>query len=178
MSEYNVTRNVGLKALTLDDGDEIVNVLFTDNEKVGIVTEGGNFLMIATEDIRPIGRVAKGVKAIKLNDGDGVASARIIPADTTMIASISGNGLFKKTGIDEFVIQGRGTKGAKIQKLNDGDWIADFYPIVKDGDILVASTHACIKLTTNDIPIFSKGALGNKSIKLNPKDNVVGISIY
>ena len=178
MSEYNVTRNVGLKALTLEDGDEIVNVLFTDNEKVGIVTEGGNFLMITTEDIRPIGRVAKGVKAIKLNDGDGVASARIIPADTTMIASISGNGLFKKTSIDEFVVQGRGTKGAKIQKLNDGDWIADFYPIVKDGDILVASTHACIKLTTNDIPIFSKGALGNKSIKLNPKDNVVGISIY
>ena len=178
MSEYNVTRNVGLKALTLEDGDEIVNVLFTDNEKVGIVTEGGNFLMITTEDIRPIGRVAKGVKAIKLNDGDGVASARIIPADTTMIASISGNGLFKKTSIDEFVVQGRGTKGAKIQKLNDGDWIADFYPIVKDGDILVASTNACIKLTTNDIPIFSKGALGNKSIKLNPKDNVVGISIY
>ena len=178
MSEYNVTRNVGLKALTLEDGDEIVNVLFTDNEKVGIVTEGGNFLMVATEDIRPIGRVAKGVKAIKLNDGDGVASARIIPADTTMIASISGNGLFKKTSIDEFVVQGRGTKGAKIQKLNDGDWIADFYPIVKDGDILVASTNACIKLTTNDIPIFSKGALGNKSIKLNPKDNVVGISIY
>ena len=178
MSEYNVTRNVGLKALTLEDGDEIVNVLFTDNEKVGIVTEGGNFLMITTEDIRPIGRVAKGVKAIKLNDGDGVASARIVPADTTMIASISGNGLFKKTSIDEFVVQGRGTKGAKIQKLNDGDWIADFYPIVKDGDILVASTHACIKLTTNDIPIFSKGALGNKSIKLNPKDNVVGISIY
>ena len=178
MSEYNVTRNVGLKALTLEDGDEIVNVLFTDNEKVGIVTEGGNFLMITTDDIRPIGRVAKGVKAIKLNDGDGVASARIIPADTTMIASISGNGLFKKTSIDEFVVQGRGTKGAKIQKLNDGDWIADFYPIVKDGDILIASTNACIKLTTNDIPIFSKGALGNKSIKLNPKDNVVGISIY
>lgn len=178
MSEYNVTRNVGLKALTLEDGDEIVNVLFTDNEKVGIVTEGGNFLIITTEDIRPIGRVAKGVKAIKLNDGDGVASARIIPVDTTMIASISGNGLFKKTDIDEFVVQGRGTKGAKIQKLNDGDWIADFYPIVKDGDILVASTHACIKLTTNDIPIFSKGALGNKSIKLNPKDNIVGISIY
>lgn len=178
MSEYNVTRNVGLKALTLDEGDEIVNVLFTDNEKVGIVTEGGNFLMIATEDIRPIGRVAKGVKAIKLNDGDGVASARIIPADTTMIASISGNGLFKKTDIEEFVVQGRGTKGAKIQKLNDGDWMADFYPIVKDGEILVASTNACIKLTTNDIPIFSKGAMGNKSIKLNAKDNVVGISIY
>lgn len=177
LSEYNITRNVGLKALTLDEGDEIVNVLFTDNDKVGILTEGGNFLMIETEDIRPIGRVAKGVKAVKLNDGDNVASARAIPSDTIMIASISGNGLFKKTNIGEFAVQGRGTKGAKIQKLNEGDWMADFYPIVKDGEILVASTNACIKLTTNDIPIFSKGAMGNKSIKLNAKDNVIGISI-
>ena len=178
LSEYNINRNVGLKALTLDEGDEIVDVLFTDKERVGILTETGNFIMIATDDIRPIGRVAKGVKAIKLNDGDGVASARIIPEDTSMIASISGNGLFKKTSIDEFTIQGRGTKGAKIQKLNDGDWMADFCPFTKDGEILVASTNACIKLTTNDIPTLSKGTLGNKSIKLNPKDNVIGISIY
>ena len=178
LAEYNITRNVGLKALTLDEGDEIVNVLFTDNDKVGILTEMGNFLMIETEDIRAIGRVAKGVKAVKLNDGDSVASARAIPVETTMIASISGNGLFKKTNIGEFAVQGRGTKGSKIQKLNDGDWMADFYPIVRDGEVLVASTHACIKLTTNDIPIFSKGALGNKSIKLNPTDNVVRISIY
>ena len=177
LSEYNITRNVGLKALTLDEGDEIVNVLFTDNDKVGILTETGNFLMIETEDIRPIGRIAKGVKAVKLNDGDCVASAHIVPADTIMIASISGNGLFKKTGIEEFVVQGRGTKGTKIQKLNEGDWMADFYPIVRESEILVASTNACIKLTTNDIPIFSKGAMGNKSIKLNAKDNVIGISI-
>ena len=178
LSEYNVTRNVGLKALTLDEGDEIVNVLFTSDDKVGIVTEGGNFLMITTEDIRPIGRVARGVKAIKLNDGDGVASARIVPSDTTAIASISGNGLFKKTGIEEFTTQGRGTKGAKIQKVSDGDWIADFYPIVRDGEIYVASTSSCLKLLTSDIPLFSKGAQGNKSIKLGPKDNVIGISIY
>ena len=177
LSEYNITRNVGLKALTLDDGDEIVNVLFTDNDKVGILTETGNFLIIETEDIRPIGRVAKGVKAVKLNDGDGVANARVIPTDTTMLASISGNGLFKKTPIEEFVVQGRGTKGAKIQKLNDGDWMTDFYPITRDSEILVASTNACIKLTTNDIPVFSKGALGNKSIKLGEKDNVIGISV-
>ena len=178
LSEYNISRNVGLKALTLDEGDEIVNVIFTDEDKVGILTETGNFLIIETADIRPIGRVAKGVKAVKLNDGDGVAAARVVPADTKMLASISGGGLFKKTEISEFQTQGRGTKGAKIQKLNEGDWMADFCPIINDGEVLVASTNACIKLTTNDIPVFSKGALGNKSIKLQPKDNVVRISIY
>ena len=178
LSEYNISRNVGLKAITLDEGDEIVNVLFTDEEKVGIVTEYGNFLMITTDDIRPIGRVARGIRAIKLNDGDGVANARIIPDDTRFIASISGEGLFKKTPIEEFVVQGRNTKGAKIQRLNDGDWIADFFPIEKDGEVIIGSTHSCIKLTTADIPVFSKGALGNKSIKLAPKSNVVGISIF
>lgn len=178
LSEYNISRNVGLKALTLDEGDEIVNVIFTDEDKVGILTETGNFLIIETADIRPIGRVAKGVKAVKLNEDDGVAAARVIPADTKMLASISGGGLFKKTEISEFQTQGRGTKGAKIQRLNEGDWMADFCPIINDGEVLVASTNACIKLTTNDIPVFSKGALGNKSIKLQPKDNVVRISIY
>ena len=55
--------------------------------------------------------------------------------------------------------------------------MADFFPITKDGEVLVASTNACIKLTTNDIPLLSKGALGNKSIKLGPLHNVVKISI-
>ncbi len=177
LSEYNMTRKVAIKALALDEGDEIVSVVFTGTDRIGILTEAGNFLMIETEDIRPIGRVARGVRAIKLNDGDNVVSARIIPDSTTFIASISGAGLFKKTDFSEFVTQGRGTKGAKIQKLNAGDWMADFYPITRDGEILIAATSACIKLTTNDVPALSKGALGNKSIKLNAKDNVIGISL-
>lgn len=177
LSEYNMTRKGAIKALTLDPGDEIVSVVFTSTDRAGVLTETGNFIMIETEDIRPIGRVARGVKAIKLNDGDYVISARIIPDDTKYIASISGSGLFKKTHFDEFSTQGRGTKGSKIQKVSDGDYMADFHPITKDGEVLIASTNACIKLTTDDVPIFSRGALGNKSIKLGPLHNVVKISI-
>ena len=179
IEEYNMTRKGALKALTLDPGDEITNVIFTNNDKVGILTEMGNFIIIETESIRPIGRVARGVKAITLNEGDNVISVCTIPEGTTHLASISGNGLFKRTSISEFAVQGRGTKGNKIQKLNDGDWMADFCPVTANAkDVLIASTSSSIKLTINDIPIFSKGALGNKSIKLSPKSNVVGISIY
>lgn len=178
LAEYNISRNVGLKALTLEEGDEIVNVLFTDDNNIGILTEMGNFLIIETEDIRPVGRTAKGVKAIKLNDGDGVISAKIIPKETKFIASVSGNGLFKKTNVGEFVTQGRGTKGAKIQKLNSGDWMADFCSIIDEKEVFIASSHSCIKLSVDDVPIFSKGALGNKSIKLDEKSSVIGISIY
>ena len=179
IGEYNMNRKGAVKALTLDAGDEIMSIVFTNNDKVGILTELGNFIMIKTDDIRAIGRVARGVKAITLNDDDYVISAHVIPENTTHLASISGNGLFKQTSISEFVVQGRGTKGNKIQKLNEGDWMADFCPVI-DGtkDVLIASTSSCIKLTTSDIPLFSKGALGNKSIKMDAKSNVVGIFIY
>lgn len=178
ISEYNIGRNVALKALTLEPGDEIVNVIFTDSDRVGILTATGNFIIIETEDIRPIGRVARGVKAIKLNEDDYVISARAVPPETISLASISGNGLFKQTPITEFTTQGRGTKGSKIQKLGESDWMADFHPICGKGEVMVASTNACIKLTTDDIPAFSKGALGNKSIKMNAFNNVVQILIY
>ena len=130
IGEYNMSRKGAVKALTLDAGDEIMSIVFTNNDKVGILTELGNFIMIKTDDIRAIGRVARGVKAITLNDGDYVISAHVIPENTTHLASISGNGLFKQTSISEFAIQGRGTKGNKIKKLNEGDWMADFCPVV------------------------------------------------
>lgn len=178
ISEYNTNRNVSLRAITLTAGDEIAEVLFTNDDKVGILTECGNFLMITTADIRAIGRVAQGVHAIKLNEGDSVSAAHVIPASTKFIASISGAGLFKKTPINEFITQTKNTKGSKLQKLNEGDWMADFIPLASDGEILIASSRSCIKLTTNDIPVFSKGALGNKSIKLNATDNVTRILKY
>lgn len=178
LEEYNIGRKGLLKAIALEDGDEIVNVIFTQQEKIGILTKKGQFLIIESKDIRPIGRVAKGVRAIKLNVDDTVISARAIPQGTTYIASISGCGLFKKTPISDFVTQTRYTKGNKIQKINDLDWAADFFPIVNQAELLVAATSACIKLTINDIPTLQRESAGNKAIKLNVNDNVVQILFY
>lgn len=178
ISEYNTNRKIGLRAITLTEGDEIVDVIFGNDIKIGIVTEAGNFLMINTNDIRAIGRVAQGIKAIKLNDGDKVAAAHMISEDTKCIASISGAGLFKQTAISEFSVQGKNTKGSKLQKLNDGDWLADFLPITTEADVLIVSTRSSIRLTLNDIPMLSKGTLGNKSIKLAAQDNITRILTY
>lgn len=178
LDEYNMTRGNGAKALNLDEGDEIVNIVFTRTENVGVMTERGHFIMISTDDVKPIGRVTRGIKAIKLNDGDYVQSARTIPASTKSIVSISGNGLFKQTPINEFALQSKNTKGVKLQKLSDDDWMADFHPLRDESEILIASTKSRIQLSTKDIPIYSKGAQGIKSIKLNATDNVTRISIY
>ena len=176
LSEYNTKRSTAMKALNLDPGDEIISVIFTNKEKVGLLTEMGNFIIIETDDIRPIGRVARGVKAMKLNDGDYIISGRPIPAATKFIVSVSGEGLIKKTPYSEFTVQGKNTKGAKLQKLTDSDWMADFMPLAAETEILVNATTSCIKMNVNEIPEFGRGAQGNKAIKLTAKNNVVGLS--
>lgn len=177
-AEYNTNRNVGVRALTLEDGDEISNILFTKNDNIGIVTECGNFLMIKSDDVRAIGRTGRGIKTIKLNELDAVANAHLIEPATRWIVSISGSGLCKMTSIDEFSVQGKNTKGSKIQRLGESDWVADFAAVDTEKELFIAATNSCIRISLDEVPKLSKGAQGNKTIKLNEKENVVGLSKY
>lgn len=178
LSEYNLKRSGSLKAINLDSNDEIASILFIDNEDVGIMTELGNFIRITTKDIRPIGRVAKGVRGIKLNDGDTVCCAYPIKPDAQYIISVTSSGLFKKTPISEFTVQGKNTKGAKIHKLTGKDYMADFVSLGAETEILVASSKSCIKLSINDVPTLSRVSQGAKAIKMGETDKIIGISLY
>ena len=178
LAEYNLKRSGSLKAISLDANDEITSILFIDDEDVGIMTEMGNFIRITTKDIRPIGRVAKGIRGIKLNDGDAVCCAYPIKSDTLYIISVTDSGLFKKTPISEFTIQGKNTKGAKIHKLTGKDHMADFIALGAETEILVASSKSCIKLSVNDVPTLSRIAQGAKAIKIGETDKIIGISLY
>lgn len=178
LSEYNLKRSGSLRAINLDNNDEIASILFINDEDVGIMTELGNFIRITTNDIRPLGRIAKGVRAIKLNDGDAVSCACAIPKNTQYIVSVTSSGLFKKTPISEFTIQGKNTKGAKIHKLTGKDIMADFIALGAETEIIVASSRACIKISTNEIPTLSRIAQGAKAIKIGETDKIIGISVY
>ena len=178
LSEYNLKRSGSLKAINLDSNDEIASILFIDNEDVGIMTEFGNFIRITTKDIRPIGRIAKGIRGIKLNDGDAVCCAYPIKSDAQYVISVTSSGLFKKTPISEFTVQGKNTKGAKIHKLTGKDHMADFVSLGAETEILVASSKSCIKLSINDVPTLSRVAQGAKAIKMNEADRIIGISLY
>ena len=178
LAEYNLKRSGSLKAINLDANDEIASILFINDEDVGIMTELGNFIRITTNDIRAIGRVAKGVRGIKLNDGDAVCCAYPINANSQYIVSVTTSGLFKKTPIAEFTVQGKNTKGAKIHKLTGNDHMADFMALGAETEILVASSQSCIKLSVNDIPTLSRVTQGAKAIKLSDTAKIVGISLY
>ena len=175
LSEYNIKRSGSAKALALDEGDEIVSVLFVNSEKIGLLSAGGNFLITTTSDIRPIGRTTKGIKGMKLNEEDYVISAHIIPEDTVSIMSISGEGNAKQTKISEFVTQGKNTKGARLQKVMSEDWMADFKPIVNETEISIASTSSTLKIKVNEVAMLSRGAQGSRAIKMGVKDNAIVI---
>lgn len=163
LSEYNLKRGNGAQAIKLDDDDIIRSVLILKDENIGILSKAGYFIMISTSDIRPIGRIARGVIGMKLSSKDEVISAHVIPNDIKEIASISEDGYTKRTDIGEFKITGRATKGAKIQSSEN---MIDFLTFNENSDILIVSNKAQIKIKKDDIPLLGRGAVGVKSIKL------------
>lgn len=173
LTEYSLKRNTGATAITLDTGDEIVSVSIGDNEKFGIMTREGNFIIISLSEIRSIGRTARGVIGIKLNESDYVVSGRIVPDSTTEITSITSDAFAKRSPFNEFHVTGRGTKGVKIQKADN---LCDFMPINGLEDLLITSSSAQIRLKYNEIPLLSRGALGNKVIKLSETSEIIKIS--
>ena len=174
-SEYNLKRKMGMAAIKLDEGDEIVSVCFTDNECLGIATHKGQFVRFATNDIRSIGRVARGVIGIRLNEGDRVVSARIVPKETTSIVSVGTNGLIKQSPISEFPLNARGGKGVKIQQT---DSLSDFLPILSEKDITVTTSHAQLRLSLSEVPTHSRGTVGVSAIKLKEGSSVISLAKF
>lgn len=173
LDEYNLKRNTGATAIKLDDGDQIVSIILTDNDKIGIASAQGQFIMIKTDDIKPIGRVARGVIGMKLNEGDEVVSAKVIKTGVKEIASVSEDGYIKRSSISEFKLTGRATKGVKLQKVEN---LCDFLPLYDNNDILLVSSVAQIRLKLSDIPILSRGAQGVKAIKLAENSKVMNLA--
>ena len=173
LSEYNLKRNVGATAIKLDKDDEIVSALFLNDEKIGIASRTGQFIMITTSDIRAIGRTARGVTGMKFNDGDSVVEAVIITKDTREFVSVAEDGYIKRSPMSEFRLTGRATKGVRIQNT---DCLCSILPLSKDQDILVNSSKAQIRLKLSDIPSLSRGTQGVKSIKLSENSKVLKLN--
>ena len=176
-SEYEHKRGKSLKAINLKEDDEVVNVHFTNNEKVGILTYNGNFVIIDTEEINPIGRATAGVKAIKLNDDDYVISSKSIKANDIFMITTSKRGLIKKSSLDDFPICNRGIKGKKISGIRDEDKIVDFLTLSEDFDIILISQEKIIKLNTSELRCLSRDATGVKAISLRETDYIKQITI-
>ena len=164
IEEYMKTnRNNGIAAIKLKEGDSVVGVTFLDEEDVILVTKGGYAIHFETKSINPIGRLTSGVKGIKLSENDEVENILPVHKATDSIAIIGKDGLGKKMELSDFPLQGRGGKGIIIYKGADivgSEMIAD-----EDNLLLVGDKTLCI--STKDIPMLGKTAVGNILMKGN-----------
>ena len=174
LSDYRSKAN-GVRAIELMPDDEIRSTLILKNEKIGILTEKGYFLICETDDISPIGRVARGRKCISLGENDFVRQAAIIPEGTNEILFVTNAGYVKKINKNLIPIQGLNTKGKKVYKTEDGELMAGFL-VADNNEVIVNTTNTMVKLNLNDIPSLSLSAKGVISVKLNKNQKVIGLS--
>lgn len=175
--EYDHKRGKSLKAINLKDGDEVVEVMFMDKEKVGILTFNGNFVIINTEEIRATGRATAGVKAIKLSENDYVIDAQAIPDDHKYMITLSEKGLTKKTSMDDFPLCNRSIKGKRISDVRDGDRIIKFLTIEEDCDIIIIVKKRNIKISSSELRLLSRSATGVKSIDIDDNEQAIDLVV-
>ena len=177
LEEYTKTnRNTGIAALNVKDGDEVVEIVFQDEEDMILITEQGMSIKFSTKEINPIGRVAMGVKGIKLADGDSVVAALPVHKTTDQVGIFTRNGIGKKVELKEFPIQARGGKGTIAYKPTDSAGIVVGAAMVSNEDnILICGNKTSICISAKEVPQISKQGVGNILLKNNIVSSITKI---
>ncbi|TAK25929.1 MAG: hypothetical protein EPO26_00840 [Chloroflexota bacterium] len=178
MNEYQSTRAAGLIAMDLEAKDELAWVGFTPGGcHVHVLTEQGQSIRFAEEDLRSASRTSGGVRAIKLEKGDHVVDANIVE-DTGEVLLITARGYGKRMGIGQFSVQGRGGGGVRAMPVSDRTGTVVVARIVKPGDeIMIASRDGIVvRASVATVPPVGRPAQGAVIIQLQPKDSVAAMA--
>ena len=169
LDEYTkVKRSTGIAAIKINEGDSIANVEFINEEDILVITKNGMSIHFESKNVNPVGRVAAGVKTIKLDKNDEVVVGLPIHSDNDTIAIFSTKGYGKKTSIKEFTVQGRGGKGLVIYKPSAVyGQIAGATTIVDNDTILLTGQPNSICIAATDLPLLTRTSFGNIMIKSN-----------
>jgi len=169
LEEYTkVKRSTGIAAIKINEGDSIANVEFINEENILVITKNGMAIHFESKNVNPIGRVAAGVKTIKLDDNDEVVIGLPIHSDNDTIGIFSSKGYGKKTSIKEFNVQGRGGKGLLIYKPTAAYGHIIGAAIVEDNNsIFLAGQPNSICIAATDLPLLTRNSYGNIMVKSN-----------
>ena len=170
-------RSSGIRALTLDEGDELIAVLQTSGEEnILIATSNGMACCFSEKDVRPMGRTAVGVRGIKLREGDYVVGAGSSGSGESLL-SITEKGYGKRTLLSEYPVHGRGGLGVKNYNVTDKTGAVADVKIVGPGeDILVVSDDATmIRMAADSISLLGRSTQGVRIMRLSEGSRVISI---
>jgi DNA gyrase subunit A len=180
ISEFSNIRTNGIKAILLNDGDELFEVSVTDGEKDIILgASNGKAIRFSESDIRPMGRIAAGVRGLKVEDGEQMVGMAIVNTDGDEIVIVTEKGYGKRTNVDAFRVQVRGGKGVKALNITakNGKMIS-LSTVRGDEDLLVITDKGMIIRTHLDqILTVGRDTQGVCIIKLNEGHSVSSMAI-
>ena len=182
-SAFRNIRAVGLRVLTLDEGDELITVLETDGqENVLIATHDGQAICFRESDVRPMGRTAMGVRGIKLRAGDYVIGG-VLAKLGSMLLAITENGYGKRTPIEEYIRSGgepqhRGGFGLRGYQITEKTGKAAGVKVVReDDDILIISDDGTIiRMAAADVNVYSRTAQGVRVMRVSEGTKVISLA--
>lgn len=178
--QYRNVRSSGLIAINLDDGDELKWIRMTtgDNEVV-ISTSKGQAIRFHERDVRPMGRVSRGVRGIRLRPGDHVIGMDIVQEGSSIFV-ISQFGYGKRTKVSQFTAHARGGVGIRSAVVNTktGQLIGVKTLTGEDQEVIIISGQGqTIRLGLKDIPELGRATQGVRIMRLNDKDEVVSLAL-
>lgn len=181
LSDYQNIRVNGINAINIDEGDELLDIIRTDGKKqIFIATHDGMAVRFNESDVRPMGRVARGVRGVNLRKDDFVVSVCAVSQEgTEKILSVSEKGFGKQTTVNSYRLTKRGGKGVINMKTTakTGKVVAAF-PVEDDSEIMIITQQAkLIRLGVDKIRETGRSAQGVTLIKCGEEDLVTSASL-
>lgn len=178
ISEYGSTRLGGLIALTLDDDDELIDVKLTSGkDEIIIVTGKGMAIRFPEEQVRSMGRTARGVRGITLSGNDSVIGIDLIKSQAYLLV-VTANGFGKRTPLSEYRAQTRGGKGIMTIKptKRNGPLVGIKVVSVDEEIMMITAEGIIIRLAVKDISSMGRTTQGVTLMRLDEKDSLVALA--
>lgn len=178
LSEYGNIRKVGLAAISLREGDELIDVHVTDGKRdIIMISHLGQCIRFDENDARATGRVSMGVKGMNLADGDSVIGMQVAEQNGELLF-VSEMGMGKKTAMSEFKDQNRGGKGIRCYRVNAKTGNLAGVKVYKEGYelMLITTEGTVIRMKTDTIPVLGRDTSGVKLMQVD-QENVKVSSI-
>ena len=180
LSEYQTSRNDGIKAINLHDGDELIDVRITagDDELI-LVSKSGNAIRFNESDVNPTGRSTAGVRAMRLAEGDVVVAMGQVKDDCELFV-VSENGYGKRTDLNEYHNQTRGGKGVTTLKVSEKTGPVASAQIVRGNEeiMVISREGTLIRTSVGDISTLGRATQGVKIMKLDDGDAVIATARF
>ncbi len=178
MASFANIRKMGLIALNLREDDDLIAVMTTEGDnEIFAATRFGMGIKFSEKDVRPMGRTAAGVKAVKLREGDYVVSA-VKMVQGAKVLNVTEKGFGKQTDVSQFNLQNRGGIGLKIHQLTDRTGLLTGALLLEEDEeiMLITSEGVIIRLRGNEISSYGRVSQGVKLMNLDEGVTVVGIA--